>query len=249
MGPDPSGFACIVVIPAHNEALTIREIAAAARTHADRVMVISDGSTDATVTCLDGLDIDVIDHADNQGKGPRLAEGLDRADAAGQTHVLTMDADGQHLAEDIPAFLAAARENPDALVLGDRMGDGTKMPQGRARSIGFGDFFITWATGRRMRDGQCGMRVYPVALWRALRLGPRERQHFVFETAVLLHAAAAGAQFVRVPIAARYGDVVKRPSHFHPALDSWRIAGAVARFILCGWLRPKGLLIALGLLR
>ena len=249
MGHGPSGFACTILIPAHNEALTIREIASAARAHAERVLVISDGSKDDTVACLAGLDIEVVDGAENLGKGPRLAEGLDRAAAAGLTHVLSMDADGQHAAEDIPAFLAAARANPDALVLGDRMGKGTAMPQGRARSISIGDFFITWAIGERLRDGQCGMRVYPVSLWRQLDLSPNDTQHFVFETAILLHAADAGTPLVRVPIAARYGDVVKRPSHFRPARDTWRIMGGIARFILRGWFRPKGLLIALGLLR
>ena len=249
MGHGPSGFACTVLIPAHNEALTIREIAAEARAHADHVTVISDGSTDDTVACLDGLGVEVIAHADNVGKGPRLAEGLDHAAAAGLTHVLTMDADGQHLATDIPAFVEAARAHPDAVVLGDRMGHGNAMPRGRARSISIGDFFITWAIGQRLRDGQCGMRVYPVALWQKLNLSPDDTQHFVFETAILMHAADAGAPFVRVPIAARYGDVVKRPSHFRPARDTWRIMGGIARFILRGWFRPKGLLIALGLLR
>lgn len=249
MVADPSGFACIVLIPAHNEARTIREIVVAARAQSDRVMVISDGSTDDTVMCLDGLDVEVIAGAENMGKGPRLAEGLDRAMAAGLTHVLTMDADGQHEPADIPAFLAAAKAKPEALVLGDRMGAGNAMPEGRATSISIGDFFISWAIGKRMRDGQCGMRVYPLTMWRQLDLDPRDTQHFVFETAILLHAAQAGVPFVRVPIAARYGDIVKRPSHFRPARDTWRISGAIARFILRGWFRPKGLLIALGLLR
>ncbi|MFK7944699.1 MAG: glycosyltransferase family 2 protein [Paracoccaceae bacterium] len=249
MQPGASGFACTVLIPAHNEALTIREIAADALVHSSHVMVISDGSTDETVACLEDLQVQVVAHPDNLGKGPRLAEGLDLAAEGGFTHVLTMDADGQHIADDIPAFTAAAKTNPNALILGDRMGTGTAMPQGRARSISIGDFFITWATGHRLRDGQCGMRVYPVALWQGLRLNALDTQHFVFETAILMHAAEAGAPFVRVPIAARYGDVVKRPSHFRPARDTWRICGAIARFILCGWFRPRGLLIALGLLR
>lgn len=243
------GFACLVLIPAHNEEQTIREIAMAASVHGGRVMVISDGSTDATVSRLDGLSLDLVIHEENAGKGPRLAEGFDLASEAGFTHVLTMDADGQHDPADIPAFVAAAECNPDALVLGDRMGAGTAMPEGRARSIGIGDFFITWACGRRLRDGQCGMRIYPLALWRKLKLRPDEIQHFVFETAVLLHAAEAGAPFVRVPIAARYGEAVLRQSHFHPFWDSWRITGAITRFILRRWLKPRGLLIALGLMR
>lgn len=249
MAASPPGFSCVVLIPAHNEIRTIRRVVEACLVHAERVQVISDGSNDGTVEALDGLPIEVVEHDRNVGKGLRLVEGIERAAAAGASHVLTMDADGQHDPNDIPAFIEAARHKPAALVLGDRMADRQAMPTGRAASIGFGDFFVSWATGQRLRDAQCGMRVYPTALWSRLALDAAECQHFVFETAVLLHASAAGACFTRVPIAARYGDVVERPSHYRPFRDTWRITVAVTRFILRGWLRPKGLLIALRLLR
>jgi glycosyltransferase involved in cell wall biosynthesis len=240
---------CTVLIPAYNEAPTIRAVVEAALPHADRVLVISDGSTDNTVAELAGLSVEVLEHADNRGKGFRLAEGLDHAFRGGADWVLTLDADGQHDPADIPAFLASARRRPRALIVGDRLGDRGSMPAGRAASIGFGDFFISWAAGRRLRDCQCGMRLYPAELWGGMRIPARERRHFVFETAVLLRAAEAGAEIARVPIAARYAGYVHRPSRFRPVVDTLRIVRSVGRFLLGGGARPKGLLIALGVLR
>jgi glycosyltransferase involved in cell wall biosynthesis len=240
---------CTVLIPAFNEAGTIRAVVEAVLAHADRVLVISDGSTDGTVARLAGLPVEVLEHAENRGKGQRLAEGLDHAFRDGADCVLTLDADGQHDPAEIPAFLAAARCAPGALILGDRLGDRRSMPAGRAASIGFGDFFISWAAGRRLRDCQCGMRLYPAELWARMRVPARERRHFVFETAVLLRAAEAGGEIARVPIAARYAGYVQRPSRFRPVLDTLRIAGQIARFFLRAGARPKGLLIALGALR
>ena len=238
-----------VLIPAYNEAATIRDVVTGALAHVDRVIVISDGSTDRTVAALDGLDVEIIEHAENRGKGQRLAEGLDHAIASGAGGVLTMDGDGQHDTDDIPAFLSAAGTAPDALVLGDRLGDRASMPRTRAASIIFGDFFISWATGRRLRDGQCGMRLYPAALWRKMTIPARERCHFVFENAVLLRAAESGAPFARVPLRARYAGYQHRASHYRPVLDTLRIVAMITRFIVTGGLRPRGLLIALGLMR
>ena len=248
-GPVCAGPVCTVLVPAYNEAGTIREIVEAVLGHVDRVLVISDGSTDGTGAQLAGLPVEVLEHAENRGKGFRLAEGLDHAFRQGADCVLTLDADGQHDPAEIPAFLAAARRNPRSLIVGDRSGDRRSMPPGRAASIGFGDFFISWATGQRLRDCQCGMRLYPAELWAGIRMPARERRHFVFETAVLLRAAEAGCDIARVPVEARYGGYVRRASRFRPIVDTLRITGAVARFILGGGAPAKGMLIALGVLR
>ncbi len=240
---------CWVLIPAFNEAETIRTVVEGALAHVDRVLVISDGSTDGTVERLRGLPVEVVQHETNRGKGRRLPEGLDRAFDRGADAVLTMDADGQHDADDIPDFLAAARAAPDALVIGERWRDRAAMPPRRALSIGIGDFFIGWATEQRLHDAQCGMRIYPRSLWRGISLPVAERQHFVFETAVLLRAAEAGFRFVRVPVKARYAGYLRRRSHYRPALDTLRIVRAVTKFLVLRGLKPRGLLIAARLVR
>ena len=239
---------CTVLIPAHNEEKTIRSVVEGALAHVDHVLVINDGSTDGTVAALEGLPVEIVDHADNRGKGWRLAEGLDHAIAQGAGAVLTLDADGQHDPQDIPAFIAAGQKAPGCLVMGERTEDQASMPKGRALSIGFGDFFISWATERRLRDGQCGMRLYPADLWRKIRMPDVERTHFVFETAILLRAAEAGCDFAHVPIKARYQGFVQRPSHFRPILDTLRIMRTLSGFLVTRGLKPRGLLIALGVL-
>jgi glycosyltransferase involved in cell wall biosynthesis len=240
---------CTVLIPAHNEEKTIRAVVERVLAHIDRVLVVNDGSTDGTVAALMGLSVEIVDHAENRGKGCRLAEGFDHAINQGATAVLTIDADGQHDPDDIPAFLAAAEKAPGCLIMGDRFEDRAAIPGRRALSIRFGDFFISWASERRIRDGQCGMRLYPAVLWGRTHLPKAERAHFVFETAILLRAAEAGFAIVRVPIRARYQGFVLRPSHFRPVIDTLRIVRSVSGFLITHGLKPRGLLIALGALR
>lgn len=234
----PGGPRWTVLIPAHNEVTTIRAVVEGALRHAGHVVVVDDGSTDATAAALGGLPVEIVRHATNAGKGQRLAEGIERAAAMGAEGVLTLDADGQHDPDDIPAFLAAARAAPGAIVMGDRFGDRAAIPANRLAAIRFGDFFIGWAAGRTLRDAQCGMRLYPAMLLRQVPLPQDERAHFVFETAILVRAAIAGVAVVRVPIRARYAGFVQRPSHFRPVVDALRIVRVVARILWSTRLRP-----------
>ncbi|GMG85007.1 glycosyltransferase family 2 protein [Paralimibaculum aggregatum] len=240
---------CVALIPAYNEVQTIRAIVAATLPHVDAVIVIDDGSTDGTAEALEGSGARVIRHAENRGKGPCLVEGLDLAVAEGAGAVITLDGDDQHDPADIPAFRARAAEAPGALVLGDRSADMANVPKGRGRSIRLSNFFIGWGCARRITDAQCGMRLYPAAMWRALRIPRSYCRGFVFETALLLHAADIGTRFVTVPVRARYGGHLRRASHFRPVADFVAITLAITRFIVSRGFRPRGLLIALGLLR
>lgn len=239
------------LVPAHNEAATVRAVVEGALREVDACIVIDDGSTDGTAGACAGLGARVIRHDANAGKGPRLAEGLALAFAEGADAVITLDADGQHDPADIPAFRDAALAAPGALVLGDRSADMGAMPPGRARWIRFGNFFIGWAAARRIADAQCGMRLYPRAIADrgVLDLPDRDRRHFVFESAVLIRAARAGIPFATVPVPARYPDTGERQSHYRPATDGLRIAGMVTRSLLRSGLSLKGFLIACGLSR
>lgn len=242
-------MSCTALIPAHNEARTIRAVVTATLPLVDAVIVVDDGSTDGTAAALDGLPVQIVRHEVNAGKGQRLAQGLALAFATGAAQVVLLDADGQHDPADIPAFRTRAAQAPQALVIGDRSADMAAMPRGRARGIRFGNFFIGWACGRRIRDAQCGMRLMPRAVWAALDIPARDRRGFVFETAMLLHTARAGFAFAPVPIRARYAGFVQRPSHFRPWGDTLAIAGTVTRFLLAHRLCLRGLLIVTGIVR
>lgn len=239
----------VALIPAHNEALTIREIVASSSTYVDRVIVIDDGSTDGTADRVAGLGVQVVRHETNAGKGRRLVEGLQLAFDTGANQVITLDADGQHDPDDIPAFLACAKENPAALVLGDRSAQMHRIPRNRALAIRFGNFFIGWACIRRIGDAQCGMRLYPAQLWRDVEVPPDQVDRFMFETAVLLYAARAGFDFAAVPIDARYAGFVHRPSHFAPIRDFVQLAAVVTRFLVRNGLRLRGIPVVLGITR
>lgn len=230
--PAPQQRGVSVLIPAHNEARTIRAVVEGVLSYSLDVTVISDGSTDGTINALSGLPVDVIECVVNAGKGQRLAEGIAIAVARGHSGVLTLDADGQHDPSDIPAFLAAADATPDALVIGQRSRNRKEIPWIRACSIAFGDVFISLVAGQRLPDAQCGMRLYPSSLWEKIVVPPEESRHFVFETAVLLRAGAAGVAFRRVPIAARYRGVVLRPSHYRPLVDTFRIISVVSSHLV-----------------
>ena len=214
--------------------------------HADAVWVIDDGSTDGTDEALAGLDIRLVRHEANLGKGERLAEGLAAAFAEGVWGVVTIDGDGQHDPGDIPAFRAAALAQPGALISGERERS-SAMPRHRAASIAFGNVFIGWACGWRIRDAQCGMRLYPAAFGAHVRVPERLATGFVFETAALMYAAEAGLTLATVPIETRYAGFQHRPSHFRPVADFLAIFAAVARFLVERGLRPSGLLPSLGL--
>ena len=108
----------VVVIPAYDEAATIRNIAIRARELAGTVIVVDDGSTDATTARLEGLDLIVLRHATNRGKADTLWTGFTRALELGADLVVTLDGDGQHSAEDIPRLLAAYAQHPECIVIG-----------------------------------------------------------------------------------------------------------------------------------
>lgn len=238
----------VALIPAYNEAPTIRPVVEGALVHLDRVIVIDDGSEDGTSDAVSDLPVEVIRHDQNSGKGHRLAQGIAYAIKGGADAVLTMDADGQHEPRDIPAFLDASLSNPGALVIGDRTADRANMPTYRAKGVAFGDFFLTWATDQRLKDGQCGMRIYPASV-KDFPMDDRDKEKFTFENLVLLYAAEREVPFVRVPIKAKYLENPHRHSHYRPRQDTWLITKSITRFIVRRNFKLRGLLIALGLLR
>jgi hypothetical protein len=220
-----------VVIPVFNEAPTVSDVVTAARRYAP-VLVVDDGSTDASAALAAAAGAEVIRHPRRLGKAQALRTGAAVAGRQGATHIVTLDGDGQHAADDLPVLLAAAQQGPEALVLGTRVraNDGGGVPAGRLNAIRVAGFFVNWVSGLRLGDTQTGFRIYPLA---ALdRLGAR-RGGFVFETEVLVAAAAGGVRIVEVPITVipRAG----RRSRFRPIGDGAAIAGYLAGQTLVRW--------------
>jgi glycosyltransferase involved in cell wall biosynthesis len=224
-----SGLRVAVLIPALNEELRIREVVEGALRHAAHVIVVDDGSTDATLERIADLPVQVIRHATRKGKGEGLRTGFRAALALEVDGVLTMDGDGQHQASDIPRLLAAARAYPQHIVIGARLRKRAQQPIHRRLANEFGDWGIAFATGYRIADTQSGQRFYPRAV---CELAEVAGEGFVFEADILIQAARRlGTQCVSVPIESRYaGDGLAgqfRRSHFRPLHDLLRITSHV----------------------
>jgi len=216
---------CCVLIPCYNHAATLGAVAAAARAHAP-VLIVDDGST-VPIPEVEGCTLLRLPR--NQGKAAALRAGFRRAAELGYTHVITMDADGQHDAADLPRFLAAAREQPGALVLGVRDFVAAGAPAGRRRSNAVSSFWFRVETGVRLGDTQCGFRCYPLAL--ALELKVRSGG-YAYELEFMVRASWAGTPVVPVPIRSTYEPDQIRNSHFRPIRDLLHITLINARLVL-----------------
>jgi glycosyltransferase involved in cell wall biosynthesis len=218
-----------VVIPALNEERSIRAVVSAALAECPNVVVVDDGSTDATLACLDGLPITLIRHATPRGKGEGLRDGFRSALASGFDAVISMDGDGQHAAADIPRLLAAARAWPESIVVGARLRHRERQPRLRRLANEFGDWGISIACVRRVLDTQSGQRYYPrAALELADAISP---DGFVFEADILIESSRRGTRVVAVPIESRYAGEFRR-SHFRPVRDLVRITRHVVWKVL-----------------
>lgn len=230
-----------VVIPAYNEAATVRDVAIRARQYCPNVIVVDDGSTDETAEVLAGLNATVLKNDTNLGKAGSLWRGFQHALAHDAAGVVTLDADGQHAPEEIPLLLKRAAENPDALILGARRRDQRQASRWRYGANRMADFWISWAAGQPIEDSQSGFRLYPAALLQAVELPHDRSRSFVFESEILIEASRRGfvSHAVEVTVVSRSGP---RPSHFRPVIDILRITKMVGWKLLCRGLYPQGLL-------
>lgn len=230
-----------VVIPALNEAATIRELANRAMVHCERVVIVDDGSTDGTAERLAGLPVTLLRNASRQGKAASLMQGIRAALREPVAGVITMDGDGQHQPDDIPKLLAAAAHAPDCIVIGARDIDVEAIPPARLFANRFANFWISWACGYPVRDSQSGYRVYPRSVLEQVAARHDPHHGFVFESEILINAARAGYRSVPVSIRALYNSAGARPSHFRPAQDIWRITAMVTGKLLSRGLYLQGL--------
>jgi glycosyltransferase involved in cell wall biosynthesis len=229
-----------LVIPAYNEARTIRGVAERALAQVRCVAVVDDGSTDSTADALAGLPVAVLRHVANSGKGAALATGFAWALAQGADAVVTMDGDGQHRADDIARLLRVGANHRDRIVIGARLVGRERYPKSRNAANAIADFWISWAAGHRICDSQSGQRVYPAALLRAAERVHARARGFTFESAMLIHAARRGYTTIAVPIEAVHFPA-GRASHFRPVRDIAAIVRMVAWQLLRRGLYPAGL--------
>jgi glycosyltransferase involved in cell wall biosynthesis len=199
------------------------------------VLVIDDGSVDATGDVARAHGAEVVRHARNRGKGAALRTGLEEASRRGFDVAVSVDADGQHPGSSARVVLDAS-DDPRALILGvrDLVRDGA--PRSNQFGNGVSNFFLSLFAGRHLVDTQCGLRRYPVAATLGLATFA---QGYAFEAEVVLRALAAGLPVLEVPIAVVYPPADASRTHFRRVRDPVRIIGTVVRTVLDLRLRGK----------
>ena len=189
-----------------------------------KLLVIDDGSSDDTGAVARTAGAEVISLPLNRGKGAALRLGFSELFRRGFDAVVTLDADGQHLPEEIPKLLDGWRRGGD-LVLGTRDHLFSEMGRLRRNSNRLSSRIISMAAGIRLRDIQTGFRLYTRPLIATTGF-PEPR--FEAETAVVVRAVRRKFSIVSVPIRLGFADGLAT-SHYRPVVDSIRIAGAVVR--------------------
>ena len=230
----------VALIPACNEAATIRDLVERTLKIVPNVVVVDDGSIDATAARLEDLPVALLRNQRNLGKSASLWKGFEYALERGARYVVTLDGDGQHRPEDIRRLMAAAERFPGCIVIGARLHDKKNFPLQRYYANLLGRFCISWAAGYPIADTQSGFRVYPAALLAHLGRHEVSRERFVLESEILIAAERRGVRSVAVQIPGIY-PAHARPSHFRPVRDFARIGMMVAGQLLIRGMYPGGL--------
>lgn len=231
------------VIPTYQNAKTLLKVVADVHRVVDTVFVVDDGSNDGTAALLDKATGNerpekVLTHPKNCGKGAALKTGLTYARQQGFRYAVTVDADGQHRANDIPALLKAVEEELDALAIGSRGLQHENMPAKSTFANRFSNFWFALQTLQRLPDTQSGLRVYPLRCLHGLRW---MSARYEAELTLLVFSAWAGVKLLPVPVSVYYPPRDQRVTHFRPGRDFTRIS--VLNTLLCflmvvyGWPR------------
>ena len=229
-----------ILIPTYNNATTLFDVVSRVLAVCGDVLVVNDGSTDATMEVLQPLEdrIHVISYERNKGKGYALRKGFEWARANGYDYAITIDSDGQHNPGDIPLLVQAIKQsnNQAILVVGSRNLAADGMPAQNSFANHFSNFWFLLQTGTRLPDTQTGFRAYPLKRLPCLKL---MLHRYESELQLLVLSAWKGVRLVPEEVSVRYAP--DRVTHFRPFMDFFRIS--ILNTVLCllalvyGWPR------------
>jgi len=208
----------VALIFAFNEEASIRDVLLRTNDHVDEIIVVDDGSSDRTSSISTEAGAIVVSHLTNRGVGMAFATGVDKALEIGADIVVTLDADGQFQPSEIPKVIGPIVEGRADFVTGSRFleSESTVEMNGTKR---FGNMLftrmVTWLTGQRFSDAQCGFRAYSKEALLRLTLFGR----FTYTQEVLFDLTSKNMRMIEVPVTVlprRNGDskVVKSPFHY-----------------------------------
>ena len=243
----------LVIIPSYNPGSRVLDTVRSARAQWAPVWVVVDGSSDGSTAQLLALaaedsELRIIVLPENRGKGSAVLEGISLAEAAGFTHALTMDSDGQHPAQLIPAFMAASQAEPGAMVLGKPVFDADAPAlrvNGRKVSNGWANLETMWMG---IGGSLYGFRVYPIAPLRRIMLRNRFMRRFDFDPEAVVRLCWAGVWPVNIDAPVRYFSADQGGvSHFRYLRDNTLLTwmhtrlflGFLLRLPLLAWRRLR----------
>ena len=217
-----SHFLPVVIIPCYNHGAKVGRVVQAAQDQGYSVIVVDDGSDEATRLACDQLaspTVTIVHHRRNGGKGAAMITGFQKALAMGYTHALQVDADAQHDLTQINAFFTLAQSHPEHLVIGSPVYD-QSVPKARLYGRKITNFWVAIETASlSIPDALCGFRVYPLQKVAPLLKRPLG-QRMTFDPEILVRLVWAGAAVIRAPIRVTYPE--DGISHFH-AQDNWAL--------------------------
>lgn len=234
----------LVLIPSYNSGPKLEQTVRQALAAWSPVWVIVDGSTDGSDRFLDSLaqqspdDLRILRHSPNAGKGNAILLGLRQAVSENFTHILSMDADGQHDPDSIAPFMATSAEHPNALILGKPQFDHTA-PGERLFGHQIANFFARLQTlGGNVGDCLFGFRVYPARALLGVLNSTRFARRYDFDPESAIRLIWRGHPVINLPTPCRYftpgeGGI----SHFNYLRDNLRLIGMFARLLIGFFLR------------
>ena len=216
-----------ILIPAFNAEKTLNTVVIECHSFGIPLIVVDDGSTDNTVSNLPALQLTLLSHKTNLGKGSALRTGFEWAMLHGFEAVITLDADGQHDASAIPLLISAAEKSGVDLMIASRFTQFEEMSGLRKFWNRFGVWCMRKRTGFDITDSQSGFRFYSARLLQGVKLSCKG---YNMEMEILMKAWKYGFSIDSTPIAARVADG-RSTSHYSPFSDTWAICMTFLRYM------------------
>ncbi len=191
----------VAIIPAFNEEKRIPTVVSGTRKYVDGVIVVDDGSTDATAGMAERAGATVVQHGENCGAGAATMTGMEAARRMGADIVVTLDADEQHDPNDIPALLEPILAGRADIVFANRFGKRNRIPLVRRIFNGLGNLVTFSVTGRWVNDSQCGFKVFGPRAVREVRI---RMSGYEFCTEIVREAVQHRWRSAEVPIKVMY---------------------------------------------
>lgn len=193
-----------IVIPAYNEEPVLASVVAEIRGAGyENILVVDDGSKDATFEIAQKAGVRALRHRLNRGKGAATKTGIEAAKLLGATIVVTMDGDGQHNPEDIEKLVAPIREKKVDVVLGTRLKNPKGMPWYKVAHNIIGNAIVWYLYGLWVSDSQSGFRAYSC---RAAKMIDTTTDRYEYDSEVIREIKKHRFKYHEVPIEVRYTD-------------------------------------------